>query len=53
MVIVKVSRLTDRNIVTTRINTIGVANIYNIMAKTTKFFSTSMGLIGTRECTYE
>lgn len=50
MVIVKVSRLTDRNIVTTSINTIGVANIYNIMAKTTKPFSTFMGLIGTREC---
>jgi hypothetical protein len=49
MEIVKVSGLTDRNMVTISIDNIEITNIYNRMAETTKPLSNFMRLVGTRE----
>ena len=51
MQILKVSSLTNRNMVTISINNIEVTNIYNRMAETTKPLSTFMRIAGTRERT--
>ena len=51
MEIVKVGDLTDKNMVTIRIDNIEITNIYNRMAETTKPLSNFMRLVGTRENT--